>query len=136
MNFRIGPSPTGALAAVVMQLKSSAGLPACRERSICVAEWSPFGLALHPLEADTREVKATAFDRSERLLAIMRCSGRFPEGSIDIVDIRNGRVVVSRQYELSPNGSSIGRSPDGAAAKSSQSTESCEPPAIECLVAQ
>lgn len=113
MITSIEPSRSGALAAVVLQPKCSAGLPPGPQHSICLVEWSRSGLALRNLGKKFHEVEATAFDSSEHHLAIMRHNGSFPKGCIDVFNVKEGRTIASRPCALSSNGSSICWSPKG-----------------------
>ena len=56
--------------------------------------------------------KATAFDSSEQFLALLRYDPYFPDGRIDLIDVKEGRTITSRPCVLSPNGGSICWSPD------------------------
>jgi WD40 repeat protein len=113
MITSIEPSWSSALAAVVVHQKSSTGRSPEPQHSICIAEWSRSGLAMRTIGTKFHDVKATAFDRSERRLAIMRRDGSNTDACIDIVDVMNGQTIASRACVLSPNGSSLGWSPDG-----------------------
>jgi hypothetical protein len=113
MITSIEPSPSGNISAVVVQPKSSAGLPPGPQHSIYIAEWSSSGLALRTIDVKFHKIEATAFDRNEDRLAIIRHNGAFPEGCIEIIDVRHGHTIASRACVLSPNGSSICWSPGG-----------------------
>lgn len=109
----IEPSPSGNISAIVVQPKDSAGLGPGPQHSIYIAEWSSSGLALRTIDMKFSRVTATAFDRSEDRLAMIRDNGAFPEGCIEIIDTRHGHTIASRACALSPNGSSICWSPNG-----------------------
>ncbi len=70
-------------------------------------------MALRTIDAKFHTIKATAFDRNEDRLAIIRDNGAFPEGGIEVIDVRDGHTISFRACVLSPNGSSICWSPDG-----------------------
>ena len=109
----IEPSRSGALAAVVVQPKMSAGLAPGPQHSISIAAWSTSGLTLRTMDAKFQTIKAIAFAHNESRLAIMRYNGDRPEGRIEVIDVMNGHTIASRACILSPNGSSICWSPDG-----------------------
>jgi WD40 repeat protein len=113
MITSIEPSPSGNISAVVVQPKSSAGLPPGPQHTIHLAEWLSSGLTLRRIDAKFHTIKATAFDRNEDRLAIIRDNGVFPEGGIEVIDVRDGHTISFRACVLSSNGSSICWSPDG-----------------------
>jgi hypothetical protein len=113
MITSIEPSPSGNISAIVVQPKDSAGLGSGPQHSIYIAEWSSSGLALRMIDRKFFKVAATAFNRTEDRLAIIRDNVAFPEGCIEIIDTRNGHRIASRACTLSPNGSSICWSADG-----------------------
>jgi WD40 repeat protein len=113
MITSIEPSPGGNISAIVVQSKDSAGLGPGPQHSIYIAEWSSSGLALRAIDMKFSRVTASAFNRNEDRLAIIRDNVAFPEGCIEIIDITHVDTIASRACILSPNGSSICWSPDG-----------------------
>jgi WD40 repeat protein len=113
MITRIVPSRSHARVAVVVQPTSYAGLPPGPQHSICFGEWSQSGLSLRTIPAKFQKIQDTAFDSSEKHLAILRRHGDFPEGRIEIIDVEQGQTIASRTCVLSPNGGSICWSPNG-----------------------
>jgi WD40 repeat protein len=104
MITSIVPSRSRTRAAIVVPPKISGGPPPGPQHSIVLAEWSKSGVALRTVERKFHEVQDTAFDSSEERLAVLRYSGNFPEGCIDIVDVEQGKTIASRSCVLSPNG--------------------------------
>ena len=109
----IESSPSGRLAAIVLQSKHSAASVTGPRQSVCLAQWAPSELALHRLELDIDGVKTAAFDNTESRLAVVRRDGLARSDCIEIIDLAGKRVVSSVGCRLSPNGNSIGWSPDG-----------------------
>jgi WD40 repeat protein len=118
MITSIESSPSGRLAAIVLQLKHSAAPVTGPRQSVCLAQWAPSELALHRpgghrLELDIDGVKTTAFDNTESRLAVVRRDGRARSDCIEIIDLAEKRVAACVGCRLSPNGDSIAWSPDG-----------------------
>ena len=114
MITSIEPSPSGRLAAIVLQLKHSAAPVKGPRQSVCIAQWAPSELALQRLELDIDGVKTAAFDNTESRLAVVGRDGRAQSDCIEIIELAGRRVVASVGCRLSPNGSSIAWSPDGS----------------------
>jgi WD40 repeat protein len=112
MITSIVSSRSDTYAAAVIRPKASSGLPQVLEHAICLAEWSDSGLALRTVPKKFHGVKALAFDRTEKLLAIMRNNGPDEGGTIEIIEVEHGQSIASRPCVLSHNGSSIDWSPD------------------------
>ena len=113
MITSIESSPSGRLAAIVLQLKHSAAPVTGPRQSVCLAQWAPSELALHRLDLDIDGVKNTAFDNTESRLAVVRRDGRARSDCIEIIDLAGKRVIASVGCRLSPNSNSIAWSPDG-----------------------